>query len=97
MDMFWAESGPPIFVPLFRVYMYTHTHTHKYIYIYIYYIPRTLFYPLPLSFRKGSEAALIGHMTEHRGGPAEHGSVVGATAEYGGARPSTGRATGSAA
>lgn len=33
------------------------------------------------SFRKESEAALIRHVTEYRGDPAEHGSLVGARPE----------------
>jgi hypothetical protein len=38
-------------------------------------MPRTVLCPLLYSFRKGSEAALIAHVTEHRGGPAELGRV----------------------
>jgi hypothetical protein len=51
-------------------------------YIYTLYIPRTVLHSLPFSFRKGSEAALIGHVTErrdawpsmeeHRGSAPEH-------------------------
>lgn len=52
-----------------RVYL----HAWIYIYIYILYMPRTEFRQLPFSFREGSEAALLGHVTEHRGGPAEQG------------------------
>jgi hypothetical protein len=44
---------------------------------------------LPFSFRKGSEAALISHVREHRGRPAEHGRVSRR------ARQSTGRRRGS--
>jgi hypothetical protein len=44
------------------------------------YIPRTVLYPLPFSFRKGSEAALIGHVTERRGATAEY---RGALEEHG--------------
>jgi hypothetical protein len=55
------------------------------VYIYILYIPRTVLYPLPSSFRKGSEAALIWHVTEHRGGMAE---PRGATGERAGAQAS---------
>ena len=69
--------------------------------IYILYTPRTVLRPLPFSFGKGSEAALIVHVTEHRGGPAEHGRARGshgkARGSAGGARPSTVRGTGSAA
>lgn len=31
----------------------------------ILYHPRTVLYPLPFSFRKGSEAALLGHVTTY--------------------------------
>jgi len=63
-----------------------------YIYIYIIYPELCLVHFLFL-FKKGSEAALIRHVTEHRGRPAEH-SLEGATAEYGGAPGEHARALG---
>jgi hypothetical protein len=49
-----------------------------------YYIfPELTFTYCPFSFRKGREAALIWHVREHWGRLGEHGSVEGATAEYG--------------
>ncbi len=63
-------------------------------------MPRTVLCPLPFSFRKGSAAALIARVTEHRGRPGRaRERVKGATAEYvehrgstEGAHPSTARA-----
>lgn len=43
------------------------------------YIPRTVLHSLLFSFRKGSEAALIGHVTERRG---SHGRGGGAPGEH---------------
>ena len=40
-------------------------------------MPSTVLCPFPFSFRKRSAAALLGHVTEHRGGPAEHGRASG--------------------
>ena len=45
------------------------------IYIYIYIYTRTMPYLSPFLFKKGSEAALIGHVTKHRGRPTEHRSA----------------------
>jgi hypothetical protein len=65
------------------------------VYIYILYTPRTILHPLFFSFGKGSEAALIGHVTEHRGTPGRaRVSVEGASAEYGGAPGEHARALG---
>lgn len=59
---------------------------------------RAVLHPLPCSFRKGSKAALLGHVTEHRRTPDRaRESTTGATAERRGERLSTGRAGGFAA
>lgn len=36
-----------------------------------------MLYPLPFTFRKESEAAFIGHVTQRRGGPAASGRASG--------------------
>jgi hypothetical protein len=56
--------------------------------------PRSVLYLLSFSFRKGSEAALIGHVTERWGEAEQGGERRGSAGE---ARPSTGRARRSAA
>jgi hypothetical protein len=58
---------------------------------YILYIPRFILYLLLFPFRKGSEGALIEHVTEYR---RNHGRVGGSAAEI---RPSTRRTIRSAA
>ena len=52
-------------------------------------MPRAVLRPLPFSFRKGSQVALITHVTEYGERPAEHG---GASRER---RQSTGEPRGS--
>ena len=42
--------------------------------------------PLPSSFRNGSEAAVIGHLTEHRGDPWEHGRISSGSGQSTGER-----------
>src|SRR5437016_3093053 len=46
---------------------YEVSRSSRQVYIYILYIPRTVLHSLPFSFRKGTEAALIAHVTERWG------------------------------